>query len=137
LDLGGQDSFKYALSSFFRNANGIVICFDITNLESFHNVNNWLENVQRLCPEQTPIFLVGTKSDLKLRRKISHEMIEAYAEKNNLSYIETSSKTNENVEKCFVDFTRILMAHIHQIDGSTIDLNNRQESVTNLGTSGC
>ncbi|CAF1561715.1 unnamed protein product, partial [Adineta ricciae] len=65
-DLGGQDSFKYALSSFYRNANGIAICFDIVNLESFRNLNNWLENVQRLCREQTPIFLVGTKSDLKL-----------------------------------------------------------------------
>ncbi|CAF3373907.1 unnamed protein product [Rotaria socialis] len=136
-DLAGQDSFKYALSSFYRNANGIVICFDIINLESFHNVNNWLENVQRLCREQTPIFLVGTKSDLKLRRKISHEMIEAYAKKNNLSYVETSSKTNENVEECFVHFTRILMVHTHQRDGSTIDLNNRQKTVTNLETSGC
>ncbi|CAF5227582.1 unnamed protein product, partial [Rotaria magnacalcarata] len=136
-DLGGQDSFKYALSSFYRNANGIVICFDIVNLESFRNLNNWLENVQRLCREQTPIFLVGTKSDLKLRRKISHDMIEAYVAKNNLSYVETSSKTNENVEECFVHFTRILMAHIHQKDGSIIDLNNRQKTVTNLETSGC
>ncbi|CAF1479641.1 unnamed protein product [Rotaria magnacalcarata] len=136
-DLGGQDSFKYALSSFYRNANGIAICFDIVNLESFRNLNNWLENVQRLCREQTPIFLVGTKSDLKLRRKISHDMIEAYVAKNNLSYVETSSKTNENVEECFVHFTRILMAHIHQKDGSIIDLNNRQKTVTNLETSGC
>ncbi|CAF3805480.1 unnamed protein product [Rotaria sp. Silwood1] len=114
-DLGGQDSFKYILSSFYRNADGVIICFDITNLESFRNLSNWLENVKTLCSEQTPVFLIGTKSDLKMRRRVSPERIQTYAQNNHLSYVETSSKINENIEKCFIDFTRILMTHTNKI----------------------
>jgi GTPase SAR1 family protein len=113
-------------------------------MESFRNVNNWFEEVKRYCPEQTPIFLIGTKSDLKTRRTISNEMIKAYVEKTQLSYLETSSKTNENVEKCFVDFTRTLVEHTNQIEmihknnqTSNVDLNTQRKQIKNTETSGC
>ncbi|CAF1136818.1 unnamed protein product [Rotaria sp. Silwood1] len=115
-DTAGQDRFKCVVSSFYRNAHGVIICFDITDLESFRNVNNWLEEATRYCPEQTPMILIGTKSDLKSRRMVSYEMIKTYAEQKQLSYLETSSKTNENVEKCFVDFTQALVTHTNQME---------------------
>ncbi|CAF3630877.1 unnamed protein product [Rotaria sp. Silwood1] len=145
-DTAGQDRFKCVVSSFYRNANGVIICFDITDLESFRNVNNWLEEVKRYCPEQTPMFLIGTKSDLKTRRMVSDDIIKAYAEKNQLSYLETSSKTNENVEKCFINFTRTLVAHTNQMEmiykkkpipGPEVDLNSRRKTVINSDNSGC
>ncbi|CAF1499059.1 unnamed protein product [Rotaria magnacalcarata] len=145
-DTAGQDRFKCVVSSFYRNANGVIICFDLTDLESFRNANNWLEEVKRYCPEQTPTFLIGTKSDLKTRRMVSPDMIKSYAEKYNLSYLETSSKTNENVEKCFVDFTRILVTHTNQIEmiqkknyihDSRVDLNTKRKSVKIEENSGC
>ncbi|CAF1121593.1 unnamed protein product [Rotaria sordida] len=145
-DTAGQDRFKCVVSSFYRNANGVIICFDLTDLESFRNVNNWFEEVKRYCPEQTPIFLIGTKSDLKTRRMVSDDMIKNYTEKNRLSYLETSSKTNENVEKCFVDFTQNLVAHTNEMEmvykkdrkpEREIDLNSRRKTVKHSGDSGC
>ncbi|CAF3391724.1 unnamed protein product [Rotaria sp. Silwood2] len=145
-DTAGQDRFKCVVSSFYRNANGVIICFDITDLESFRNVNNWLEEVKRYCPEQTPMFLIGTKSDLKTRRMVSEEMIKTYAEKNQLLYLETSSKTNENVEKCFIDFTRTLVSHTNQMEMiykrnrtqvPEVDLNSKRKPVKNPDDFGC
>ncbi|CAF1217533.1 unnamed protein product [Rotaria sordida] len=145
-DTAGQDRFKCVVSSFYRNANGVIICFDLTDLESFRNVNNWFEEVKRYCPEQTPIFLIGTKSDLKTRRMVSDDMIKNYTEKNRLSYLETSSKTNENVEKCFVDFTQNLVAHTNEMEmvykknripEQEIDLNSRRKIVKHSDDSGC
>ncbi|UJR14824.1 hypothetical protein I4U23_001809 [Adineta vaga] len=115
-DTAGQDRFKCVVSSFYRNANGVVLCFDLTDLESFRNVNNWLEEVKRYCPDQTPVFLIGTKSDLISRRMVSQDMIKNFSEKHNLSFLETSSKTNENVEKCFFGFTQMLVAHTNRIE---------------------
>lgn len=145
-DTAGQDRFKCVVSSFYRNADGVIICFDITDLESFRNVHNWYEEVRRYCPEQTPMFLIGTKSDLRIRRMVSPEMIKAYTEKYNLSYLETSSKTNENVEKCFFDFTRLLVSHTNQRelthkkppkDESITDLRGRRVLNPNSENSGC
>ena len=144
-DTAGQDRFKCVVSSFYRNANGVIICFDITDLESFRNVNNWLEEVKRFCPEKTPIFLIGTKVDLRLRRMVSYDMIKAVTERNQLSYLETSSKTNENVEKCFVDFTRMLVSHINSLkinpdrikSDPSVDLTGRGKPIKNKYNSGC
>lgn len=92
----------------------MMICFDITDIESFRNVDNWFEEVTRYCPENTPIFLVGTKADLQSRRMVSYAMIKEYADHKKLTYIETSSKTKENIENCFANFSRTLVQHTEQ-----------------------
>ncbi|CAF1319325.1 unnamed protein product [Adineta steineri] len=145
-DTAGQDRFKCVVSSFYRNANGVVICFDLTDVESFRNVHNWFEEVKRYCPEQTPVFLIGTKSDLKARRMITYDMIKAYADKYQISYLETSSKTNENVEKCFFDFTQALVTHTNQMElshkptpksRSAIDLESKRKTIGANSNGGC
>jgi Ras-related protein Rab-1A len=146
-DTAGQDRFKCVVSSFYRGAHGVMICFDITDLESFRNVSNWLEEIKRFCPEKTPVFLVGTKSDLEIRRMIPYGTIKAFAEKEHLSYIETSSKSNENIEQCFIRFARTLVQHtstmeamhkINKVDNVKIDL-HRSKSITQskLSTNNC
>jgi GTPase SAR1 family protein len=122
-----------------------MICFDITDLDSFRNVDNWLEEVKRYCPDQTPVFIVGTKSDLQSKRMVSYSAIKTYVDKKGLSYIETSSKTNENVVNCFVDFSRTLVTHVNQLEidhkkkhnlKPPIDLNNERKPVGNSGCMG-
>ncbi len=144
-DTAGQDRFKCVVSSFYRGAHGVIICFDITDLDSFRNVDNWLEEVKRYCPEQTPIFLVGTKSDLQSKRAVSYPTIKAYVEKKELNFIETSSKTNENIENCFNNFTKTLVAHTNQIEidrksrqreKSTMNLTEKTRPITNSGCMG-
>jgi Ras-related protein Rab-1A len=144
-DTAGQDRFKCVVSSFYRGAHGVMICFDITNLESFRNVDNWLEEVKRYCSEQTPVFLVGTKSDLQSKRAVSYSTIKTYIEQKNLSYIETSSKTNENIENCFINFTKTLVVHTNQMEidhkikqtqKSQFDLTQKTKPVTNGGCMG-
>ena len=115
-DTAGQDRFKCVVSSFYRGAHGVLICFDITDLESFRNVDNWLEEVKRYCANETPVFLVGTKSDLQSKRMVPYPIIKAYVDRKSLSYVETSSKTNENIENCFMNFTRALVEHNDQLN---------------------
>lgn len=86
-----------------------MICFDITDSDTFRNVDSWLEEVKRYCPEKTPVFLVGTKADLKQKRTVTEAHIKTYCDATKLSYIETSSKNNQNIDKCFEDFTKDLI----------------------------
>ncbi|CAF1280056.1 unnamed protein product [Adineta ricciae] len=122
-DTAGQDRFKCVVSSFYRNANGVMICFDLTDLESFRNVGNWIEETRRMIP---------------------YETIKAFAQVKQLSYLETSSKTNENIERCFCDFTAMLVAHTNQIELAhkkepkkpLVDLRERGKVIGN-NNSGC
>lgn len=135
-DTAGQDRFKCVVGAFYRNANGVIICFDLTDIRSFRNITRWYDEVLRYCPDDTQVFLVGTKSDLKTRRVVSPEMIRTFTEQHELTYIETSSKANENVEKCFIDFTRKLLEYSNSLstksdenDQPTINIGNRTKPV--------
>lgn len=123
-----------------------MICFDITDLDSFRNVDNWFEEIKRYCPEQTPIFLVGTKSDLQSKRMIPYSTIKAYVEKKNLSYVETSSKNNENIELCFLNFSQTLVQHTNTLEAThkkpqpqtpNVDLSGRTKPIRDGSNSGC
>jgi GTPase SAR1 family protein len=46
---------------------------------------------------------VGNKSDLDSKRQVSREEAEGFAASHGLTYIETSAKTNENVDFCFTN----------------------------------
>lgn len=50
---------------------------------------------------------------------VTDEMIKSYTERHNLLYTETSSKANENIEKCFVNITRILLERVNPIKPPT------------------
>jgi Ras-related protein Rab-1A len=132
-DTAGQDRFKCVVSSFYRGSHGVILCFDITDIDSFRNVDTWLEEITRYCPEQTPVFLVGTKSDLQSKRMVSYSTIKAYADQKQLTYIETSSKTNENIENCFLNFTRTLVTHANQME---INHKNRQTDLSRVNING-
>ena len=47
-----------------RGADMVLICFDLTNGESFNSVEDWVEDLDQNNPE-VPVSLVGTKADLK------------------------------------------------------------------------
>ncbi|CAF1205904.1 unnamed protein product [Adineta ricciae] len=138
-DTAGQDRFRCVVSTFYRGAHGAMICFDITDKDSFQNVQTWLDAIYTSCPEDTPVFLVGTKSDLQYKRVIPYTIAKAYADKNRLVYLETSAKTNENILICFEDFTRSIVAHKNQMklntkekatEGIKIDLNSETKPIT-------
>ncbi|CAF1457671.1 unnamed protein product [Rotaria sp. Silwood1] len=129
-DTAGQDRFKCVVSSFYRGAHGVMICFDITDYKSFSNVENWLKEVKKYCVDKTPVYLIGTKSDLQSKRMVPYSTIKTYIDTQNLSYIETSSKANQNVENCFIDFARTLVAHTDQLEINHTSKQIEQPSVT-------
>ena len=51
-------------------------------------------------------MLIGNKSDLDNKRAVSKEEGESFAAKNNLTFLETSAKTAENVEAAFIESAR-------------------------------
>ena len=50
-----------------------IVCYDITNKQSFENVNSWVEQARTIRGEQVTIIVVGCKIDLAEQRQVSTE----------------------------------------------------------------
>jgi len=101
-DTAGQERFRTITSSYYRGAHGIIIVYDITDQESFDNVKQWLQEIDRYACEKVNTLLVGNKSDLTTKRVVSYEAAKEFAAKQEMDFLETSAKNSTNVEKAFM-----------------------------------
>lgn len=102
-DTAGQERFRSLIPSYIRDSHVAVICYDITNKNSFLNTEKWINDVKLERNNDVIIILVGNKSDLsKEKRKVSIEECEDLHKKiGSKFFIETSTKTNQNIKKLF------------------------------------
>eukprot|EP01126_Amoeba_proteus_P048083 TRINITY_DN553_c0_g2_i2.p1 TRINITY_DN553_c0_g2~~TRINITY_DN553_c0_g2_i2.p1 ORF type:complete len:124 (-),score=13.60 TRINITY_DN553_c0_g2_i2:253-624(-) len=62
-DTAGQERFRTITSNFFRGSHAILVVYDITNSDSYHNLGQWLEEIKKHAPPDTKLVLVGNKTD--------------------------------------------------------------------------
>ncbi|MBY8985094.1 MAG: GTP-binding protein [Candidatus Lokiarchaeota archaeon] len=100
------DISKYRFNNTFSDysiermrAAGMAV-FDITNQESFENIDFWMVKLKKFRGD-IPCIIVGNKLDKNRERKVDLQSAKDKAKKFNAQYIETSAKTGENVERAF------------------------------------
>jgi len=101
-DTAGQERFRTITSSYYRGAHGIIVVYDVTDDDSFNNVKQWLNEIDRYASENVNKLLVGNKSDLIQKKKVDFETATAFANEMSIPFLETSAKTATNVEQAFV-----------------------------------
>ncbi|KAG2598425.1 hypothetical protein PVAP13_5KG366500 [Panicum virgatum] len=101
-DTAGQERFRTITSSYYRGAHGIIVVYDVTDQESFNNVKQWLNEIDRYASENVNKLLVGNKCDLAESRAVSYEAGKALADEIGIPFLETSAKDATNVEKAFM-----------------------------------
>ncbi|ETK84933.1 hypothetical protein F441_10329 [Phytophthora nicotianae CJ01A1] len=100
-DTAGQERYRAITSAYYRGAVGALLVYDITKHGTFENVERWLKELRDHADANTVIMLVGNKSDLRHLRAVSTEEAMAFAEKNNLAFIETSALEATGVDTAF------------------------------------
>jgi len=101
-DTAGQERFRTLTSSYYRNADAILVVFDITNEDSYTDVPAWVEEGQRYAVDSI-MFLVGNKADVSEERVTEAAKAEEYAKDEEIAfYMETSAKTGNNVDALFL-----------------------------------
>ncbi len=99
-DLAGQDMFRSVRKMYFQGAEAAAIVYDVTRPETFEHVEVWMKEIEELRSRPNfVIILIGNKIDLE--RKISSEDGDAKAKEFGITFIETSAKEGDNVDKAF------------------------------------
>lgn len=109
-DTGGQEKFKGIRPYYFKNADGTLLCFSITDRESFNDITDWYEQVLKFSPKSV-FILVATKCDLNDNRKVSKEEIANFAKKLGVPFFETSAKEDVRVTDLFEYLARKIFEH--------------------------
>ncbi|XP_031567961.1 ras-related protein Rab-1A [Actinia tenebrosa] len=101
-DTAGQERFRTITSSYYRGAHGIIVVYDVTDQESFNNVKQWLQEIDRYACENVNKLLVGNKCDLTTKKVVDFTTAKEYAESLGVPFLETSAKNATNVEQAFM-----------------------------------
>ena len=98
-DTAGQEKYKSLGSQYFKNVDAILFVFDLSNKQTFTNINNWIKFFkENTSDEDIPKYLIGNKKDLE--KEVNEDMIELFLEEHkDFVYKETSSKEDTNTIK--------------------------------------
>lgn len=101
-DTAGQERFRTITSSYYRGAHGIIVVYDVTDQESYENVRNWLQEIERYANENVNKLLVGNKCDLTSKKVVDYSTAKELADHLGIPFLETSAKNATNVEQAFM-----------------------------------
>ncbi|KAM6298382.1 LOW QUALITY PROTEIN: ras-related protein Rab-1A [Aegotheles albertisi] len=101
-DTAGQERFRTITSSYYRGAHGIIVVYDVTDQESFNNVKQWLQEIDRYASENVNKLLVGNKCDLTTKKVVDYTTAKEFADSLGIPFLETSAKNATNVEQSFM-----------------------------------
>jgi Ras-related protein Rab-1A len=100
-DTAGQERFKNITASYYRGGNGVLVVYDITDRDSFENLNSWLIEIEKNANKNVYKVLIGNKSDLEEKRKVTYQEGKDFATSNGMQFMETSAKTASKVQEAF------------------------------------
>ncbi|KAJ1176000.1 hypothetical protein NDU88_001285 [Pleurodeles waltl] len=100
-DTAGQERFRCITRSFYRNAVGVLLVFDRSNRATFLSLDDWYMEALNVLSERAVFVLVGQKSDQDSGYLVPSEEAAAWASSLGMTYVETSAKSNFNVDHLF------------------------------------
>mmetsp|Transcript_11072 Transcript_11072/g.17475 ORF Transcript_11072/g.17475 Transcript_11072/m.17475 type:complete len:203 (+) Transcript_11072:128-736(+) len=113
-DTAGQERFRTITSSYYRGAHGIIVVYDVTDQESFNNVKQWMNEIDRYANEKVNKMLVGNKCDLTSKKVVDYNAAKEFADQLGIPFLETSAKNSTNVEQAFITMAAEIKARMAQ-----------------------
>ena len=108
-DTAGQERFRAITAAYYRGSNGIILVYDVASSDSFDNCQHWINEVKKYAPDENiEILLVGNKCD-RVDRAVPYSIASKFAQSMGIGYLETSAKTNLNIDAVFHQMASILL----------------------------
>uniref|UniRef100_A0A8C4YTR0 small monomeric GTPase n=2 Tax=Gadus morhua TaxID=8049 RepID=A0A8C4YTR0_GADMO len=107
-DTAGQERFRSVTHAYYRDAQALLLLYDITSKTSFDNIRAWLTEIHEYAQRDIVIMLLGNKADMAGERAIRRVEGENLAREYCVPFMETSAKTGVNVEMAFISVAKEL-----------------------------
>ncbi|CAF0869149.1 unnamed protein product [Didymodactylos carnosus] len=122
-DTAGQERFRALGPLYYRDSNGAILVFDITDEDSFERVKSWTKELRRILGNDCVLCIVGNKIDLEKDRHVPMQIAEDYAKSVGAKLYHTSAKSNKGIEELFNDLAQRLLERLPATTGGTDAVN--------------
>ena len=135
MDTAGQERFRAIGKNMIRDADGIILMYDVTNERSFNEMKEWINNIKENTDiEKIGIIMVGNKIDLKDSIKIHNDSKTNFENKYSIKIYEASAKDNINVNETFIYLVdKMQQLGLGQIEKSSLEeedeINNKKKNI--------
>ena len=131
-DTAGQERYRSLTKTFFRNSQGIILCYDVTNKNTFYNLKFWLESLKCCLGTLSliKIIIIGNKIDLTREREVTFEEADDLCKENGFTLFETSAKDNINIRESIIYLTELIIKEkleMNVLERNSFKLNGKRE----------
>lgn len=123
-DIGGQTIGSQMISNYIYGAQAVLLCYDITNYQSFQDLEDWLGLVKKTFDSEPPPYLalIGNKTDQEHVRAVKPEKHDAFSDEQNMNSYYMSAKSGDQVHSTFyriaADLAGIVLTK-REVEGSS------------------
>lgn len=130
IDTCGQEKYRALSTVYFKNTDIVLFIFSMNDQESFDTIKYWMELFKNNNnkEEDIPKYLVGTKDDLE--KIVGQSKIDEFSKNNNIPFISTSAKKNNNINELFEQIGKQLYLNFNikgNIRQTTIKINSKKK----------
>ena len=132
-DTAGQEKYDSLTSQLYKNTDGIILVFDLTNNNSFIHIKKYIEKIKKNCDHTIKKLLLGNKVDMKDEIKVSKNDIYDLCKNNCLKYNDVSAKENINVDRAFETIINSIIGN-KSVDELIADYGIKEQQVSLSGS---
>jgi len=129
-DTAGQERFHALGPIYYRNADGALLVYDITDQDTFTRAKGWVKELRKVVGSDIKITIAGNKCDMVKHRQVDEKEAEEFAQSVGATHMLTSAKANKNVDEAFLDLTKRIL---QQKQGGIVPPSPRQSGKHNSG----
>ena len=124
-DTIGQEKYRSLTKIFLKGSKIVIFVYDITNLQSFKELNYWFDCTKEIINDKVVMGIVGNKSDLFLKEEVKESDARQLAKQKGFDFALTSAKNST----MFCEFLeKLLKKYLGQDDEENEDDDNKKKS---------
>jgi small GTP-binding protein len=128
-DTCGDEKYRAITRQYYKDAHGVLLVYDISDRNTFDNIDLWVEDIKNCAPADCVVTLVANKSDLNDKRTVTYQEGKNKATQLGFLFNEVSAKTGDNI---FLLFGNISEAILEQFQKNKTEVIKEKKDIKYL-----
>ena len=131
-DTAGQERYRNITSHIYKDADGIILVFDVTSEDSYNQITDWMDQIKNnVSQDDISLILIGNKCDIQ-ERIVEKERGEQMAEKLEINYFETSALTGQGISEAFEGLAKLILKKKNPKENTSRNISIATEKFENI-----